>query len=370
MTTPSTATWSASAANAPVPRQALTFVRLAMPQLGRGRLLDAARLQLTQYMPAGPFGFVCRTQTHDHVIAWAWVLTGTAGSPRRQGSWPEPAADEPAEGLRLLQRSAGYEAQQWAGGELLHSRWFAALPDEAEWQRFARGCGVDPQSHPLPSPVVAQQRRRLARTWLAGDNLPASDPWQGWRWQAGLLLLGAIAAAALGLHLQAREQLRIDTLRLKTLRSSREASLQARVAFEQASTELEALSALAPKLSQLELLDRVVASGIFAPIKAAEPTKPPAAAPTLTPGMPPGIPASIGQPGITLTRLLDWDFRNGQLKLTLELPERDVTLLDITRRLEAVPGLGVLRVGQDSAGNTLTLSGTVTQFGTPAGTTR
>lgn len=363
---PLTAPWYASAGSAPVPRQVLTFVRLAMPQLGRGRLLDAARLQLTQYMPAGPFGFVCRAQTHGYVVAWAWVIDGSAGSPRRNGSWPESAADEPAQGLRLIRRSPGFEAQQWAGGELLHSRWFATLPDDAEWQRFARGCGVDPQSHPLPAPEAAQQLRRLSRAWLAGDNLPAADPWQGWHWQAALLLLGVIASAALGLHLQAREQLRIDTLRLKALRSSREASLQARMRFEQASTELGALSALAPKLSQLELLDRVVASGIFAPIKRTESTKAAAAAPNLVPSMPPGV----GAPEIALTRLLDWDFRNGQLKVTLELPERDVTLLDITRRLEAVPGLGVLRVGQDSAGNTLTLSGTVAEFGPPTGAVR
>lgn len=356
----------ASGGNAPVPRQVLTFVRLAMPALGRGRLLDAARLQLTQYMPAGPFGFICRAQTHGYVIAWAWVIVGSAGSPRRRGNWPESASDDTTQGLRLLRRSAGFEAQQWAGGELLHSRWFATLPDDAEWQRFARGCGVDPQGYPLPEPTVARQLRRPSRAWLAGDNLPAADPWQGWHWQVGLLLLGCIAAAALGLHLQAREQLRIDTLRLTALRSSREASLQSRMRFEQASAELGTLSALAPKLSQLELLDRVVASGIFAPIKKSEPTKPAPVAPSLAPGMPPGA----GLPELALTRLLDWDFRNGQLKITLELPERDMTLLDITRRLEAVPGLGVLRVGQDSAGNTLTLSGTVAEFGPPSGAVR
>ncbi len=192
------------------------------------------------------------------------------------------------------------------------------------------------------------------------------DPWQGWRWQVALLLLGGVAAAALGVHLQTRQQLRIDTERLLALQGSREASLQARARYEKASRELEALRALVPRLSQLELLDRVIASGIFAS----------AADERLSdsrqgPGHPaPGVPASAAATGSDGARMLEWDYRNGQLKMTLELPDRDVTLLDVTRRLESVPGLGALRVGQDSAGNTLTLSASIAELAPPADTQR
>ncbi len=362
--TPSATPWRPSAGAAPVPRRALTFVRLPMPALARGQLLDAVRLQLTQYLPAGSFGFLCRTQAGGTLLVWAWALDGNVRSPRR-GGWAESVLDEPAQGLRLLRRAEGFEAQQWSGGELLHSRWFEALPDAAEWQRFVRGCGADPAEHPLPEPTVAPALRRPARGWLAGDNLPAVDPWQGWRWRVALLVLGTVAAAALGVHLQARQQLRIDTERLQALRGSREASLQARARYEQSASELEALRALVPRLSQLELLERVTASGIFAPAVAA--SAPLAKAPAVPA---PGLPASASATGAVGARMLEWDYRNGQLKITLELPERDVTLLDVTRKLESVPGLGALRVGQDSAGNALTLSANIAELAPPTDTPR
>jgi len=327
-----------------------------MPPLGRRQMLDAVRLQLSQYLPAGPFGFVVsRSKAGDAVVAWAWPIDADMRSPRRGGGWAETALDEPAQGLRLVRRSAGFEAQRWSDGELLHSRWLEAMPAQAEWQRFVRGCGVDPQDHPLPEPSVAHTLRRPARDWLAGDNLPAVDPWRGWRWQVALLLAGAVIAAAVAMHLQTRQQLRIDTERLQALSGGRAAALQARARYEQAASDLETLRALVPKLSQLELLDRVSASGIFAPA-----AKPDAAKPVKAPPSPvPGMATATSLPEPAAARLLDWDYRNGQLKMTLELPERDVTLLDITRRLETVPGLGALRVGQDNTGNTLTLTASI-----------
>lgn len=367
---PLAALWHPKSGTALVPRGALTFVRLTMPVLGRGQWLDAARLQLTQYMPPGPFGFVCRRQSGGALLAWAWAFDATALSPRRSRCWAEPALDEPAQGLRLVRRSSGFEAQQWSGGELRHSRWFESLPGADDWQRFARGCGFDPQDHPLPDPTVARTLQHPSRGWLAGDNLPAPDPWQGWHWQAAVLLLGAVAAAAAGVHAQARQQLRIDTERLATLRSGREAALLERARYELASNQLESLRMLVPPLTQLELLDRVSASGIFAPPQphdaATPPKTPPAVPATAAAGLPTARPAGSDVPGPAATRLLDWDYRNGLLKMTLELPEREVTLLEITRRLERVAGLGALRVGQDSAGNTLTLSASIAELAPPA----
>jgi hypothetical protein len=325
-------------------------------------MLDAVRLQLSQYLPAGPFGFVVsRSKAGDAVVAWAWPIDADMRSPRRGGGWAETALDEPAQGLRLVRRSAGFEAQRWSDGELLHSRWFDTMPAPAEWQRFVRGCGADPQDHPLPEPSVAPPLRRPARDWLAGDNLPAVDHWRGWRWQVALLLAGSVIAAAVGVHLQTRQQLRIDTERLQALSGGRAAALQARARYEQAASDLEALRALVPKLSQLELLDRVSASGIFSPAAKPDSAKPVKAPPSPVPGM--ATATSLPEPAAA--RLLDWDYRNGQLKMTLELPERDVTLLDITRRLETVPGLGALRVGQDNTGNTLTLTASIAALAPP-----
>ena len=340
--------WPTRAARVLVPRRSLSFVRLPMPGLGRRQLRDAVRLQLTQYMAGAPFGFICRDQAAGIVAAWCWGLGVDGGSPLRSASWPESALDEPAsDGLYLRRRMQGFEAQQWKAGELLHSRWFASSPDTEGWQAFARGCGVAPQDHPLPAPSVARTRSPPTRGWLAGDSLPAPDPWQGWRWQAAVMALGALVAAGAGMHLQARAQLSQDSPRLQALRSGREAALQARAHYEITAADLEALRALVPRLSQLELLDRVTASGVFQPVALSV-----AAGPANAASAPPRA------------QLLEWDYRNGQLRLTLEFPERDIRLLDVTRRIEKVPGLGALRVGQDSADNTLSLTASVTDLAT------
>ncbi|MDE2367959.1 MAG: hypothetical protein KGN16_03225 [Burkholderiales bacterium] len=345
------------ASNDRIARRDLTFIRLPMPALGRAKLLDAVRLQLTQYLPPRPYAYLCRVQAGGNVQVWAWTLEPGLQGPLRSRAWPEPALEPPGQGLRLLRRTPGYEAQFWADGELQHSRWFEREPEDSDWQLFARGCGVDPQSHALPQPATLACSPRPGPGWLAGDSLPAGDPWRGWRWQAAALALGAVACAGIGAQWQAVQQLETDSTRLETLRREREASLQARARYERVHAELDALQALVPRLSQLELLDRVAASGIFAPTAKAGGT----------PALPGSAPGGAGATAATLTaaRLLEWNYRSGQLKLTLELPDREMTLLDITRRLEAVPGLSALRVGQDSAGNSLSLSATIAELAPP-----
>jgi hypothetical protein len=331
-----------------VPRQALTFVRLPMPEMRAAQLRQAMRLQLGQYANGSAFAFVCQRQASGQVLAWMWPLAPNAPSSTvftAQQS-PEPLHEAAGSGLRLLRRSPGFEAQHWREGELLHSRWFATAPDSDIWQRFARGCGLDPATSPLPSPESVARHERARGAWISGDSLPARDPWQGWRWQAAVLVVGALVAAAAGFHWQTRQQLVLENQRLAALRAGREVAIKNRAKHDEVAAELQALRALTPQLLQLELLDRVSASGIF--------TKPAAAAvPASAPGAPPKPAAPAG------AQLVEWDYRNGQLRMTLELANTDLTLLDITRRLERVPGLGPLRVGQDSSNTLLTLSAAV-----------
>ncbi|MBU6257339.1 MAG: hypothetical protein KGL18_08400 [Burkholderiales bacterium] len=341
---------------ATIARKDLTFVRLQLPALSRGKLLDAVRLQLTQYLPLGPFAYACRPQSAGAVAAWAWPIAARSTGAGRGPSWPEPLLDASGAGLRLISRDPGCEAQHWLEGELRHSRWFATAPSASAWQAFARGCGLDPAAHPLPAVQAAPALKQPEADWLYGDSLPARDPWQGWRWQAVALGLGAVASAGLGAQLQALDQVSRDTLRVAELRKERESALAARAQYEQAEQQLDALQALVPRVSQLELLARVTRSGVF---DAPKPTTPvaPAAAASTTPM--PGLPVGGAAPVPKAAQLLEWDYRNDSLKITLSLPNRDVTLLGITRRLEAVPELGALKVGQDSGGDTLTVTATL-----------
>jgi hypothetical protein len=338
--------WFVGRSNAVVPRQRLTFARLDMPMLRDSQLRQAVRLQLGPYAGGLPFAFVCKRQSNGQVAAWIWALGPPSEDTATQ--WPEPLLDAPDEGLRLVQRSSGFEAQHWRDHELLHSRWFAVAPDLTEWQRFARGCGHDPDVTPPPQPSLATARTRPdRRNWLTGDSLPAKDPWRGWRWQAALLLLGAVMAAAAGFHWQTRQQLTLETQRLAALRAGRETALRDKSKHDQIESELQTLRALTPRLIQLDLLDRVIATGIFSSSKT---TAVDAAA-----SSPQQAVKSRMASTSTGAQLVEWDYRNGQLKLTLELAGADLTMLEITRRLERISGLGPLRVGQDS-GSVLTLS--------------
>lgn len=378
LTAPLAAIWNRFAAPAArVPRGELLYLRLNLPRLARRRLLEAVRLQLGQHL-AGAFGFACRQPADGTVLVWAWPLAGTQVQRHRR---PEPLFDPlPAAGLRLMRRAPGFEAQHWAQGELAHSRWFAEAPDDAVWGGFVRGCGLDPAAHPRPAALAVAPLPAPAQAWLAGDSLPRPDPWRGWRWQLAVLVVGSVVALALGAHLQTRAQLREDTQRLQTLRAAHEAALQARARYDVVAAEVARLREVVPKVSQLELLDRVVASGALAPgagrqaaaSGAAEvPGKAAAPGTAALPGMTasPGVAAGPGMaaaPGAAAAsaaadapRLVAWDYRTGLLRLTLQVPEQGTSYLDLTRRLERVAGLDALRVGQESTGNTLTISAAV-----------
>lgn len=332
---------------ASVPRRELRHLQLSLPPLPARRLPAAVALQLTQHMAPGGFAFVCRREPAGEVTVWAWSASG----PTEAAAWPEPLLEAPAaDGARLLRRAPGFELQRWRDGRLTHSLWLPSAPDAQEWVAFARGAGLATDDHPLaPVPVAAAAAARPGG-WTRGDNLPRSDPWRGWRWQAALVALGCLVAGAAGMHLQTRQQLASDRQWLAALRSERQASLQARARHDAARAEFDTLLALAPRMSQLELLDRVVTSGIFEPATVAD-TPAPQQAPQAT--------GATAAAALAAPTLQEWDFRGQQLRLTLELPEGDFGLLDRTRRLERVPGLRDLKVGQESTVSTLVLTATM-----------
>ena len=343
----------------PVARARLQALRLKLPGLKRAQQLAAVRLQLLSFYPTGHFAFAWREFAPGDVSVWAWALESTEDTPRRQGhQWPETLLETDGNGLHLLQRQPGFEGQHWADGQLQSSQWWPHLPSEAEWARFARATGHDADEQPRPTPRQRTQQAMPPRQWLRGDNLPKPDPWQGWRWQAALLVLGIAISAALGVHLQTRSQLQHDKQLLAELRKQRETALSQRAKYEQLREDHEALLSLAPQLTQLELLDRVISSGVLAvPVtqaglaSQASATAAPTAGNAFTAPAPGAVPATVPTPV-----LAEWDYRNAQLKMTLDIPEGDIAMLDTTRRIEQLANISGLKIGLESSNNSLTLS--------------
>lgn len=341
----------------PIERSELRHVTLKLPPL-KGRALQAAmRLQLLPYAPAGArLAFVYREQDDGQLQAWLWQPGPDVQARELRQHWPQPLLEQAGQGPRLLARGTGSEAQHWVDGELRLSRWWPGLPSEQDWALFVRAAGLQPDDHPRPQRSAPVALGLPPRHWLRGDNLPAPDAWAGWRWQAVALLLGALVAFGVGAHLQTLRQLRDDQALLTQLRSEREQALGQRSRYLALRDDFEALRELAPRNSQLELLDKVVSSGILAaPPALPTPAASAAAAnPTNNAITAPPPNASVTTP--SAPSLAEWDYRNSQLKLALDIPEGQLVMLDITRRIERLQGFSEVRIGLDSTNTSLILN--------------
>ncbi len=319
-------------------------------------MLAALRLKLLPFMPQGStYAFVCNREDAEAILVWAWTIDRSLPASELKVQWPEPLLDEPGTGLRLVARDQGFEAQHWLSGRLSQSRWWPNMPSPEDWERFARGAGTSAEENPLPVATRPPKRTRPDLGWLRADTLPAVDPWTGWQWQALGLMTGAALSAALGIHLQTRHQLELDRALAATLKLERQAALTERTRYLQLRAEYEELRALVPTISQLELLDRILATGVLTPPPPKQDTSN-AAATTALPGS-----IAAPAPGTTTVAppapsLAEWNYRNGQLKLSLDMPEGELAMLDTTRRIERMPGFKDVRIGLESSSTNLSLT--------------
>jgi hypothetical protein len=151
-----------------------------------------------------------------HASVWAWdraqLAEAFAEARRPLRAVPESALHEPLEdGLRLLVGLDGFEAQQWASGELIASRWWRERPDAMAQLAFQRDCGLSSEAQLPDLPVVDSPL--APRPWMRLAPLGAAN---------GLLapaeLLGyAALALALGVPTLA---LGVDAVRLHRAKAS------------------------------------------------------------------------------------------------------------------------------------------------------
>jgi hypothetical protein len=224
-----------------VPRADCQYRRMDFSNLPPRQRAAAARIAARRFDPR-PGALVHVAWTGPIAHAWTWVGAEPAIL-ADEASWiPEtllraaPAGD----GLRLLRQSRGVEGQYWHDGRLQASQWWGAPPAPEAWQRFARACGLGPETAAsVPEPLDAG----WSDPW--GDaprGLPASPAiLERWAWTTVLVLVACalgwqVAAHARWSMAQSRLDARLDALR------SRAAPLLA--ARERADTAREALLAL------------------------------------------------------------------------------------------------------------------------------
>jgi hypothetical protein len=207
-----------------------------------------------------------------HAAVWYWsreravaAANGAAVSRYRAealylGSIPDADAEQllavPAAPVAVEDEDAGFEARIWRQGRLLASRWWRTLPDDAAWELFARGAGLE-ATHPRPDPVFAPLRDHP----LSADRRRLFD--SAARMRAPLV--GAIATVACLALLAWQGAGVVHAVvatssvegRISVLSARMEKIIAAREKADAASARIDALLALRAPASQVRLLGEV-----------------------------------------------------------------------------------------------------------------
>ncbi|MDM4767542.1 hypothetical protein [Pelomonas sp. SE-A7] len=113
--------------------------------------------------------------------------------PKRCRLVPETLLRRPEQdGIYLQACLEGYEAQHWADGQLVASRWWPDLPEQREWQLFLHtASGTDPSniSSSRPEPLALSW---LDRPWATTEGLDERAAQSDDR-EHRLLMLGGLA---------------------------------------------------------------------------------------------------------------------------------------------------------------------------------
>jgi len=288
------------------------FGRFDLKRVPAAKRAPALALQLGSWSPFVDSDHVAAWSADGEAMVWCWDRTAllqawdAAGGGRLPRIVPEPAlraVPTGGEGLRLINGLDGWEAQHWAGGQLLASRWWPALPEAAAQLAFQRDCGLQPEalvaSLPRPDLPLAD------RPWAALKSVRAGQA------GVGAAELAAYGVAALALALPALS-LAVDQWRL----------LQARgVADEQlASESARSQGVLAVRD------DAVGAAGQARALLDLQPFPPPLVHML-------AIARALPESGGVAVR--EWEMADGKLRLLLASPSTEISGGDNVRALES-----------------------------------
>ena len=240
-----------------VPRAECNYRRMDFAALPARQRAGAAQIAARRHA-AGP------VRTHiawrgPVAHAWTWPMQGEGREDDAGNCVPESLLRAPpaSDGVRLLEQVHGFEGQCWRGGDLQASQWWAALPDADSWSRFARACGLGPES------AAAAEPRSLpwSEPWAdVRRGLPASPALiERWAWRA----VAAVVLVALGWQVAAGLRWRLAesavASRMEVLREKAGPLLAARERAERALDGIRSLQALQHRNHDYGLVARVIA---------------------------------------------------------------------------------------------------------------
>lgn len=196
---------------------------------------------------------------------WFWdqglVQSAIEAESLRPDEWtvlPETAVQAPQmDGARLVQVLDGVEGQVWVAGALRASRFWSALPPDAEWSRFLRSSGVAGVGQTsLPTPMSVDW---LDRAWPR--NAPTRSLTSEIRGWPAVAAVCGILIAPFAFQLGEFFSLRADRLdlndRIRELSVKAAPVLAARDVANKNQTRIRQLLALNPYPSQLDIMARV-----------------------------------------------------------------------------------------------------------------
>lgn len=249
---------------------------------------------------------------------YAWRLEGTQAE---VWYWSEDPAVQSAstrpcpemllrsildDGFHLIRCQDGFEALSQVNGRIHRSRWFAALPDSAGWQKFVQDAGADPDTYPLPAVQTCALGDVPARGWsIQTHKLRPLSP-KTWAALAVATLLGAAFCALLSYQIKLSQ--RVDTLRQEhtVLAGESASALKLQQQIEAQQRQLAVVAGFQPKVLQLKLMAQLADAGLFD-----EDTK---------------------------VTLQEWEYRNNRIRLQFAVPAEGFVLGQF---LESIERLGL-----------------------------
>ncbi len=208
------------------------------------------------------------TQSHvewvgDRAMVWAWsraqatTVGGEALAPPRRILPESLFRGQPQEsGEELVALDEGVEARAWRDGVMGASHWWPEAPSLADWNEFRRGAGLAPAAE-VPTVETAPLAER---PWSAARSVGVGEA-VGRYGEYLTMAAAATVAATLAALLVGAAALKVSIWQVERDIAEREQALEkiinARDSALQGRADIDALLALRPPASQIELLTLV-----------------------------------------------------------------------------------------------------------------